>query len=75
VVKISRIKNWKIGLKARRYIVYLNPNAYPDNVTIHFNEIHNAWFVRNGWEHLWRFQTKKEALKFAINWMREHPNG
>ena len=41
----------------------------------YFNEIHNAWFVRNEWRHLWRFPSKKEALKFAINWMREHPNG
>jgi len=77
---MPRIKNWKRLDSIGIFLFWWNRQADTEiGVTAAKKGCapHAPWIWRV-WKNnqtLKEFKTKKEALKFAINWMREHPNG
>lgn len=77
---MPRIINWKRLYGGRIFLYWWNKQAdtgievTPIKKGIKWNTMW-VWRVLKNNQVLKEFKTKKEALKFAINWMREHPNG
>jgi len=73
VVKMPRINTIGIFLfwKNRQTDVEISVSEVKKGCSPHAQWIWRVW--KNN-QTLKEFKTKKEALKFAINWMREHPN-
>lgn len=68
---MPKIKGWDKGANPN------NPLSWRNRITgnylaIHFGRNKN-WIVVSEDKVLAKFNTKKEALKYAIDWMRNHP--
>jgi len=67
---INEIPPWKIesrgGISCVRIIRSYNPETSKDFWSVKLEGKSNKYYS---------FKTKKQALKFAINWMRKHPKG
>ena len=86
---MPKIKNWKKEFEKKNEIMYRNLIT-GNRLYIYKSEVFDEWKVKYGkiyrrkqgrlvWygggKILKLFQYKKNALKFAINWMKKHPEG
>ena len=74
-----KLKNWRKITEDKKDIVWANKNV----ISVVFVRTSNNKYVVSipknrgkhfHYTHKW-FKTKAQALKFAINWMKKHPNG
>jgi len=91
VIKMSGVKGWKKATDYKDLIVYKNEKngiyiRISHKLTWHHKFVQSMmWHVTYGkigrygvlGIHKWVkvFDNKEEALRFAINWMKKHPNG
>jgi len=74
---MPRIKGWKIFVDRKNRVIFENKTA-KKYVIVHYNEWRewdDRWSVSTSPRNIVYFKTKAQALKFARDWMREHPNG
>ena len=81
MIKMPRIKGWK---RKSKYHLWWNSKSGSSISIDDMKSYWGVWYIPAERKINWRidankllgkFRTKQDALKFAINWMKKHPNG
>ncbi len=69
---MGKLKNWSKQYEMKNRILYVNDKTH---IELMISSGGNVWTVRLGEREPRFFFSKKNALAYAINYMRRHPNG